>query len=161
MLRRIVYSISDAGRWIGGFALVALMLVTVGGVLFRIARISTIGFYETITVVGLFVFVCALAYAQTQKVHLRVFIFVSRLPQRAQLVIDTTVHFLSVGACSLMVWYSIVLANSLLRSGKMVSIIFPMPVFPLMYIAALFIMMLDLVLIIGLIDSLAKALGRR
>lgn len=159
--RRIVYAITNAGAGMGDVALVALMLVTVLGVVLRAMRVSTLGFFETVCVLGMIVFVAGWGYAQQQRAHVRVFILVSRLPALAQRVIDAFVQVLSVGTCSIMVWYSVGFAYKLWHDGQVVSIIYPVPLFIIMSIIAFFIFLLDLVLVIHMYDSFTKGIRRK
>ena len=156
VFKRIVYLLGGAGYRISSVAILALMLVVLANIFLRAFHMPAKGFYEITVLCGLLVYGGSLAYTQMKKTHLRVFLITSRLSQRAQLVIDVIVYFLSIGITSVMVWYSIFMALSFWHAGSTASVSFPIPLYPLMFFIVLCLMLLDLVFIIHLIDTLVN-----
>lgn len=157
---RIVHLSSYLLDFMGQAAVVAMVLVVLVAICLRWLRITSTGSYEIIVLLGTITFLVPWAYTEVQKRHIRVNILVSRLPQRAQSVIDNITYFLSLGGCYILIRYSLSYASMLAASGRVVSYALPMPVSIIMYFVAGIATMFGLVVLIGLVDSLARSVKK-
>lgn len=87
--------------------------------------------------------------------HVRVEVLVARLPQRAQAVIDSIVHFLGLGLFVIIVWQLYVLGHSYQTVGE-VSMEVRIPLYPFAYGIALASIPVCLVFLQEFLSSLAR-----
>ena len=106
-------------EWIGVAGLLAMMVVTIidvtGNKLFNTPLLGAtdwVGFFQGIAIA----FVCAMALIVGR--HVRVEILVTRLPNRAQAIIESIALLLSFGLFVLIVWRLFVLGNYFQAGGE-------------------------------------------
>jgi TRAP-type C4-dicarboxylate transport system permease small subunit len=108
------------------------MVITVMEIIFRRLGKPIHGTYDFIGLIQVILVCFALPYCTFQKGHIRVDMFVERLPKRVQAVIDGTIGFLSLGFFLVIAWQSVVLGNSLRRTGDVSMSVF-IPLYPFIY----------------------------
>ena len=134
------------------------MVLTVMDFVFRSFGKPIHGTYDVIGLLQVILVCFALPYCTFQKGHIRVDMFVERLPKRAQRVIDGIIGFLSLGFFLVAAWQSILLANSLRRTGE-VSMSAFIPLYPFIYpvaFACLFIALMSFSDIVELLITEVK-----
>lgn len=161
MFRKVLYSMSDMLAWIGRWGLIALVLVVVVGIVLRLLHVPTKGLYETVRLLGLVVWVFALAHTQIGKGHVRVLMLLSRFSPGVQAGIDALTRFLSVAICSIAFWYVLALAYKFWHAGRLMTLYYPVPMWSLAAAIAFCLLMLDLMLVVNLYDGLAAIFRRR
>ncbi|RLC72698.1 MAG: TRAP transporter small permease [Chloroflexi bacterium] len=144
----------------GLVSLFAMMVLTVGDVVGRYFFTKPIlGTFElTEFMLAVLVF-CSLGYTQVRKGHISIDVVVSRLPSRAQAIIDTLTYLGSLGLFSLVTWQSIINAIRLWR-GHNVSGILGVPIYPFLIVVAVGSFLFCLALVIDFLNSLSKAMSK-
>ena len=142
-----------------GGVLVAMMLLACSNMIARIPGYPIKGTYELVGFFAAIVAAFALGYTQLQKGHTRVDILTSRLPLRAQVIIDTIIHFFSLVIFALLSWRVAVFAGSYWKAGEVsetLNIIF----YPFTYAVALGCAFICLVLLLDFLRTLAQAVKK-
>lgn len=137
----------------------AMMLLTVGNILLRIAERPIFGTYDFVRFIGAILIAFAIAYCAVQRGHISVELVVARFPQRVQGIIGSITGFLSLGIFAVITWQCLVLANDMWRVGE-VSMSALLPFYPYIYGVAFGCALLCLVILVDIGKSLAKAVKR-
>jgi len=147
-------------EWIGIAGLLLVVLITgidvVGGKLFTWRLLGAIDIVMVSQIVAI---AFANAIALIVGRHVRVEFLVTRLPQRAQAIIDIIVNFLGLGLFILIIWRLIVLGYSFQTSGEYTATVY-IPLYPFAYGIALASIPVCLVFLVGLLKSLAMVVKR-
>ncbi len=156
-LGRVVSLISRAINSVAAGILVAMMLLTTMDVLLRYVFNQPIsGSMELTEYMMVIVVAFGLAHCAVQKGHVRVELLVSRLPSRAQSVINSIIYLLSLGLFVIITWRSILYTGAIFGLER-TSAILLIPVFPFVGMVALGSAMLTLVLLVDFLDYLSQA----
>jgi TRAP-type C4-dicarboxylate transport system permease small subunit len=142
---------------VGACFLIPLMIITAGDVVGRDVFNHPIPGTVELSQCMLAVFILlGLAYAQQVKAHVGVSAITSRLPHRAQLILNVVATLLCLFISCILVWQGWVIGIE----EKTVSDMLRVPQYPfrLMVAAAAFLMCLELVIDLG--DSLTKRIGK-
>jgi len=152
--------ISGWFEWVGIAALLTIMLITCIDVIG--AKLFLRPVFGVIDIVMLSQAV-AISFAAAMSLilgkHVQVEFFVLKLPRRAQAVIDSLVHFLGLFFFSLVVWRLCVHGYSFQAGGEASATAY-IPFYPFAYGIALATIPLCIVLLLRLIESLARMLQR-
>jgi TRAP-type C4-dicarboxylate transport system permease small subunit len=147
-------------EWIGMAGLLLIMIFTlidVAGAKFAAWRLP--GGIDLVEISQLVAIAFAAAMLLILGRHVHVTFFVERLPKRAQAIIESFVHVLELGLFILVVWRLFDFGHNMQTGGQGTPTI-RIPLYPFCYgIAAAFIPVC-LVIILRLVNSLAKAVGR-
>jgi len=147
-------------EWVGAAGLLLVMLVTnidvIGAKLFLWPLRGAIDMVMLFQLVAV-----AFAGAFTLIIgrHVRVEFFVTRLPQRAQAIINSIVSLIGLGLFILIIWRLCVLGYSFQTTGETTATAH-IPVYPFAYGAALASIPVCLVLLHELLSSLARVVKR-
>jgi len=145
---------------IGIAGLLLIVLITtidvVGSKLFAWRLLGAIDIVMVFQIVAI---AFAIAIALIVGRHVRVEFVVTRLPQRAQAVVDSIVNFLGLGLFILIIWRLIVLGYSFQTSGEVTATIY-IPLYPFAYGISLASIPVCLVFLVGLLKSLAMVVKR-
>ena len=156
-LRRVVSLISRAVNSVAAGILVVMMLLTAADVLLRYVFNQPIsGSLELTEYMMLIVVAFGLAHCAAQKGNVRVDVLTSRLPPRAQAVLNSITYLLSLGLFALITWQSISYIGFMFDAGR-ISASLLIPVFPFVGMVALGSAMLSLVLLVDFLDYLSQA----
>ena len=134
----------------------AMMLLTVINIIFRLVWRSVAGTYDYIEFIGATVVAFSIAYCALNKGHIEVEILMARLPGRVQGVIGSITGILSLGIFSLITWQSLLLAGDMLRHGE-TSMTALLPFYPFIYGIAFGTALLCMIILVGLVKSMARA----
>jgi len=136
-------------EWIGMAALLLMMVITfidvVGGKLFTWRLAGSIDF--------------AAAMLLILDKHVQITFLVDRLPKRTQAVTKSIIHFLELGLFILIVWRLFVFGHYMQTGGEGTGTI-RIPLYPFGYGMAIALIPVCLVIILRLVNSLARAVGR-
>lgn len=157
---RAIYSVSRVVNGGGVWFLAAMMLFIAADVFLRyIFNRPTKGSYEIIQFMMLIFVFLGLAYAGARRSHIALDVVVSRLPQRAQALIDSIAYLLSLGVVFLMVWQSAVYARVLWQDNVTGDQI-PVPVSPFLLVVSFGCLLFFIVLLAQFLDSIARVMKR-
>ncbi len=141
----------------GAFVLFAMMLLTTCDVIGRyIFNAPILGTFELTEFMLACLVFFSLAYAQSQKGHIAVDIFVSRFPETIQAVIEIFNYLVTLFILTLITWMSIARGFEL-KTVNEVSGTLQIPVYPFVFVVALGSAAMGLETLINLI---AKLKGR-
>ena len=147
-------------EWVGAAGLLLVMLVTcidvIGAKLFLWPLRGTIDMVMLFQLVAV-AFACAVTLIIGR--HVRVEFFVTRLPRRAQAVINSLVSLLGLGLFILIVWRLSVLGYYFQTGGETTPTAY-IPLYPFAYGVALASIPVCLVLLHELLSSLARVVKR-
>lgn len=99
------------------------------------------------------------AYCALRKGHVRVDVVVSRLPKRAQAVMDTIANFAFLGLFILITWRTVPRAQAMIEASLTSYILF-IPVFPFVLVVTAGSAILCLVLLKDFMDDLYQAVKK-
>jgi TRAP-type C4-dicarboxylate transport system permease small subunit len=153
-------SLSGWFEWIGLVGLLVVMFITcidiIGAKLFLR---PVFGAIDIVVLSQLVAISFAAAFALILGRHVKVEFFVTRLPRRAQAVIDSIIHLLGLGFFILIVWRLCVHGYSL-QTGKEVSATARIPLYLFAYGIALASIPVCLVFLHQFLDAIVRALKR-
>ena len=158
-LETVINALNRWLSWIAGGLLVAMMLLTVGNMFLRAVYVPFGFTAEVVGWLAAMVAAFALGYTQINRGHVAVDIFVVRLRQRAQAVIDAIMSFIGMVLFAVATWQIVELASRVWEIG-LVSATLKISFFPLIYLVALGCAFLCLVLLLNFLKSLAQAVKR-
>ena len=117
------------------------------------------GTYDIIGLIQVILVCSAIPYCTFQKGHIRVDMFMARLPKRVQVVIDSIIGLLSIGFFLCVAWQSVMLGNSFRRTGDVSMTVF-IPFYPFVYIIALSCIFVALLIVSDIIESIISEVER-
>ena len=159
---RVIHSLSRVCDRIAQSAVVAMMLLVVANIIWRVVpKIGhpIFGTYDFVRFIGAILIAFAIAYCAVQGGHIAVELVVDRFPKRAQAIVGTITGILGLGFFALLAWQCLLLANDMWRLGE-VSMGAHVPFFPFIYGIGFGCAVLCLVILVDLIKSLAKAVRK-
>jgi TRAP-type C4-dicarboxylate transport system permease small subunit len=160
LLSRVARLASEALHSVGITVLGLMMLLTAADVTLRYAFDRPVmGSYDLTVYMMAIVVAFGLAYCAVMKGHVRVEVVVSRLPQRAQAIIDSITCLVSLGLFSLITWQCFV-NMKLLFASKLTSSVLLIPVFPFAGVVGIGSACLTLVLLTDFFDFLSQAVRK-
>ncbi len=112
-----INSVSIILNWLSAASLVAMMLLTFIDVLLRIFRYPIPGTYEMVGFLGALVVSFSLAHTSLERGHIAVDFLVSKLPAKAQRIVDRVNSLICAGLFGLISWQSVVYALSSKENG--------------------------------------------
>lgn len=140
--------------------LAAMMVLTAGDVILRyVFNRPIIGSFDLTEYMMAVAVSFGLAYCALLKGHVRVDLFVSRFPERAQAVIDSITGLLSIFLFSMITWQSFVYMKLLFDSG-LKSMVLLMPRFPFAGLVCLGSAFLTVVLVADFLEFLSRAVRK-
>lgn len=133
----------------------AMLVLVIGNILGRKLWKPIYGAFDYVCFLSAILVAFAIPYCAVKKGHIRVELFVARLPGRVQGIIDSITNILGFGIFSLVTWQCTVFANDMRRTGEL-SITSLTPFYPYIYAIALGCGLLCIVILIDLLKSLMK-----
>lgn len=152
---RIAHGLDRIAQW----ALVIMMGLIVANIILRFVWQPILGVYEFVSFLGAIVISFALAYCALKKGHIAVNLLVDRLPKRSQALIDSAIDIISLVLFGFATWQLTIYATDILISGE-VSATTKTPFSPFVYGVAIGFLALCLVLIIDVVRSILKVIGK-
>jgi len=118
VLDKISGSLIGLLKWIGGFFLVSMILLTCANILFRLVGMPIRGTFELMGFFGAIVTAFALGYTQTRRAHISVDIFVNTFSKKTRRVIDAINHAICFLFFSIAAWQIGIKATTLMNTGE-------------------------------------------
>jgi TRAP-type C4-dicarboxylate transport system permease small subunit len=140
---------------VAGIALVAMMALIFGNVLFRAVWRPIMGTYEVTAFLASMTISFALANCAVHKGHIALTLFVDRMPLRLRSVLDTLVSTIGGLLYLVLAWEVTKYASHVKQTGE-VSLTMEIPFYPFIYGVALGLLLLALVLIVSIFTSLVR-----
>lgn len=158
-LENVSNALNRWSSWAAGGTLVAIMLVTVINMVMREVHVPFGGTAEVVGWLAALTAALALGYTQINRGHVAMDIFVVRLRQRAQAIIDAIMSFMSMVLFGLATWHIVKLASRYWGLGS-VSETLHIVFFPFIYVVAIGCALFCLALLVDCLKSLAQAVKR-
>lgn len=133
-------------KYISGFLLMAMMLLTTGDVLLRVVKMPVLGAYEMAELMMATIVAFAVAYGETKNAHINVDILSNKFKPRLKLAIDTFGHLACCCLFIIFAWRCTIYAGRL-RLGGDVSINLNIPEHIFVYIYAFGMLLMAVVLL--------------
>jgi TRAP-type C4-dicarboxylate transport system permease small subunit len=146
--------------WIGGAALVGMLLLIVADVIgIKVFSSPVPGGIELVSFLAVIAIAFAVGHTQVMRGHVAVDFIIEKFPRRAKLVIDVITVFFCVCLLAAMAWYSFSYAAKLRTTGE-VSMTQEIPFYPFVYGMAVCFVVTFLVLVRDLVKTIAKAVDK-
>jgi len=113
------------------------------------------GTYEIVSFLGAVAVSFAMAYTLAEKGHVAVSLIVQLFRKRLQGIVETTISVFGIILFALITWQSVLYGIDCQRAGE-VSLTLQLPFYPIIYGVALGAGVVCLVLLVDLIDAIAK-----
>jgi TRAP-type C4-dicarboxylate transport system permease small subunit len=156
-LERTISRIAESLNAVASATLTGMMFLTFTDVGLRyVFNRPLTGCYEITEFMMAILISFSLAHTQVLKGHVFIDVFVYRLPQRVQAVVDSIVYFLSMGTIFIISWQALLRAQEMKKSGE-VSGVMPVPIYLFLYVFALGTLLLFLVIVVDFLKSLVRA----
>jgi len=157
MIRKVIQRTTVYLSYVGMFFLIPMMLITSGEVIGRAVWSRPIPGSMELSSYMLATFVLlGIAYTQQVKGHVRVTMLISRLPERAALVLDVITTLLSLFIISVVAWQGWVVGIE----ERTVSDMLRIPQLPFRLLVSVAGLFLCLELLIDLSDTVKKLMRR-
>lgn len=132
---------------LGVIVLVGMVLLVVTDITLRRCFNSPFSWsLEVVEVMLSVVVFFAVAYTASQRSHVSIDVLTSRLPPRAQTIIDTVIYFISTGLFSIIAWRTLVYGIHLWKIGLETGVL-GIPYYPFVFVVAFGCILLALVLL--------------
>ena len=159
-MRKVVHPLSYAIHCVAAVILTAMMLLVASAVTGRyVFNAPILGDLELITLMMAGLISFSLAYCAVMKGHVSVTFLVTRLPYRAQAIINVLMNIATLVFLIMIAWYSVHQAIILWNRGT-ATIIFKVPLFPFALVLAFGSAVFALVTVIQVLESLSKGMNQ-
>jgi TRAP-type C4-dicarboxylate transport system permease small subunit len=153
--KNIVNNLNSYTEKIAVVVLFSLMLLTTADVFLRTFYRPISGVIE-ITQLGLAVIVfTALGYSQVTREHIQIDFFMNLLPLKLQRFIQVIVYLLVLGLYGVVFWQLLVYGERL-KALNSITPVLKLPIYPVVYVAAIGVLFFLLVLFADLVESSIK-----
>ena len=153
-IQRHINPTSRGINYVGAFFLFIMMLLVVVHVAGRYFLDRPVpGAVELIKFMMTYVVFLGFGYCAVKRANVSVDLFVQRLPERLQAVIDAATCLLSIGVITLITWQGMVQAKNLFDSGH-VSGVLNIPYYPFMIVLIVGYAVFNVVLVAHFFDYL-------
>jgi TRAP-type C4-dicarboxylate transport system permease small subunit len=160
LLERLSVILNRGLAFVSGLALIAMMLVTVGEMVFRMFGKPMAGTIEVIAWLAAVTTAFALGYTQIYQGHVSIDILVNRLAPRPRAVVNMLVNLASVALFTIITWHVFRHAGVLKHSGSL-SETMKVIVYPWVYLVSLGCAGLALVLAVDFMKSCGQVISQR
>lgn len=144
----------------GGATIVVLMFLTVAHVIGRYFLGSPLpGMVELSSFMLVIIIFLTSGYNEVAKAHTVIRIAIERFPEKVQAIIDTITYLMSLVIIAIACWQSIVRAIFTMKT-EYSSAVWGIPHFPFLLVVAFGWLILGLAVLMNLIHSYHKAVGR-
>ena len=158
LLNRISALLNKGLAFVAGCCLIAMMLVTVGEMVFRMFGKPMAGTVETIGWLAAVTTAFALGYTQIHQGHVSIDLFTNRLNPRLRAVINILVYLASTALFTVVTWNIFRHAGVLKQSGSL-SETMKVIVYPWVYLVSLGCAGLTLALLVDFAKSCVSVLS--
>lgn len=124
LLKGLVHALAAAAA----LAVAAMVLITCGDIVLRLAGHPIVGVYDIVRVAGGLTIACALPYTTAVKGHVAIEYFFQKLGPRGRVAVDSAVRLVGLALWSVLTWQYVRYGFILRRSGEVTSTL-QLPVF--------------------------------
>ena len=147
-------------NWMAAVAIIAVMVVVCINVVGRAVFGSPLkGTVDIVSLLGALIIAGAMAYTQILKGHIRITLFVERLPGRIRYIIASVIDLIGFTLFGLISWQTILFARDTYDIGEL-SEVLKIPLTPFAVVITVGCIALSLVLLVDLITALSKAVKK-
>lgn len=143
----------------GGYAAVAMMLLTVSNITIRIFWKPITGTYELVGLLSVVFSSFAITYTTLKHCHIAVNVLTSRLPQRAQAICNIIVSLIGVLLLFLMAWTGGKFAMEQWVKKEITDTLY-IPIAPFRFVLVVALVFFCLILVMDLINSFIKVVRK-
>ena len=159
-VEKIVTSIARWLNWIAAFAIVAVMTIVCINVLARIIFETPLkGTVDIVSQLGVIIIACAVAYTQVLKGHIRITVFIDKLPELPRFIIACLVDMIGIILFGIMSWQTSIFTRQTFKIGEL-SEVLKIPLTPFAAVISFSCVTLTLVLFIDLINVISKRIKK-
>lgn len=156
-VEQILYHISDIGRLVGEVLLGGIVSLMVADIILRYIFNRPLAYSkEMVELTLVLVVFFGIAICTAQRGHVKMDIFLMRFPQRVQAVINSFIYILATGLFSLITWRSFVYVMQIRDRGQE-SAILGVPIYPFVFMVALWSLLITLLFLSQLIHFVVEA----
>ncbi|MBW1800429.1 MAG: TRAP transporter small permease [Deltaproteobacteria bacterium] len=159
-IEKVVSLLTRWLNWIAAAAIIVVMIIVCANVIGRGFFGSPFkGTVDIVSLLGAFIIAGAMAYTQVLKGHIRIELFVERMPSRLQYIINSFIDLIGFCLFALISWQTVLFAQYNMEIGEL-SEVLKLPLTPFASVVAIGCIALTLVLLLDLIKSVSKAVGK-
>lgn len=158
-LKRFNIVLNKGLSLVAGSSLVAMVLVTVGEMVFRMFGKPMAGTFEIIGWLAAVTTAFALGYTQIHQGHVSIDLFAKHVGRLPRMVADIIVYLSSSALFMLVTWHVFLYAGILLKTGSL-SETMKVIVYPWVYLVSLGCAGLTMALFVDFLKSCYRILGR-
>lgn len=115
---KLISSISEILKKIGGVCLAGMMFVTCADVTGRFFGYPILGSVEIVSILATFAIGMGLAFTHETDGHVGVEIVVRLLPEKTQTIVSVCTNFLSICLFAILTWRMLVYAGTMRKAGE-------------------------------------------
>jgi tripartite ATP-independent transporter DctM subunit len=154
ILRKLVESLSGFFEFVGGIALLAMMVLVVIDVVLRtVLKLPMPGTIELVELLLVIVLFSGMTAVELSHGHVRVTILIDKFSAKAKQVTIAAADFVAFGAVSIIAWQSFIHAIYL-HSSNYQSGVMKVPIWPFAAATSVFMAIFALALLINIIESI-------
>jgi TRAP-type C4-dicarboxylate transport system permease small subunit len=157
-LATIISRICGIGMGTGAAFLVAMMLLVLANVIYRLFGHAVFGSYELSEMMVVVTVAFALAYAAAKKSHVVVRIIVSRFPRRAQALTEAVMSLLSLGTWAVIAWAGTIVMSERWLGEKTELLLVPLLPFRVFWLIGL--ILFCLVYLLDMLTAIRRAVEK-
>lgn len=159
-MEKAIFPISRFLQMLGQFILVLMVLITVVDVFLRyVLNRPILGSYELTEFMMAILVFASVGYAMAVKGHVVVDLVITRLPKRAQALVECITSLIAFILFAIVTWRNVLHARTAWQRHDVTAELF-IPISPFILFVALGIAVLSLVLFVHFIQSLARAIKK-
>ena len=160
LIEKIIYKIARWLNWLAAFAIVAVMLIVCINVLSRgLFGMPLKGTVDIVSQLGVVIIACALAFTQVLKGHIRITLFIDRIPNPYRTLINCIIDIIGIIMFGIMSWQTFLFTKSTYQIGEL-SEVLKLPLTPFAAVVTAGSVALTLVLFIDLLNLITKEMNK-
>ena len=156
LIEKIIYLIARWLNWLAALAVVAVMLIVCANVISRgLFGMPLKGTVDIVSLLGVLVIGGAISYTQVLKGHIRITLFIDRLPGTARDIIAGLVDLAGIVIFGILSCQTILFAMGTHENGEL-SEVLKIPIAPFAFAVSIGCISLTMVLLIDLINVITR-----
>jgi TRAP-type C4-dicarboxylate transport system permease small subunit len=156
VIEKTVHFIARWLNWLAALAVVAVMIIVCVNVLARgVFGIPLKGTVDIVSLLGVLVIGGAIPYTQVLKGHIRITLFIDKLPGKARTILTGLVDLAGVALFGIISWQTILFAVGTGENGEL-SEVLRIPITPFAFIVSAGCISITLVLLADFINVITR-----
>ncbi len=156
VIEKTVYFIARWLNWLAAMAIVAVMIIVCVNVLSRgIFGVPLKGTVDIVSLMGVLVIGGAISYTQVLKGHIRITLFIDKLPGRARTILTCLVDLAGVILFGIISWQTILFAIGTGKNGEL-SEVLRIPITPFAFVVSAGCISITMVLLVDFINVITR-----